>query len=262
MHFGPPPTESFPPGLPRTDCIWLDTVDSTNRYLFRLLGHSPRPEEGLVVAARHQTQGRGQQQATWHTSPGANLTASWLLYPDFLTPSGLFYLVKAVTLGVAQAVGALVEGRAAVQVKWPNDILIDGRKVAGILIENILVGTRVETSVVGVGLNVNETAFPPSLQSAAVSLRQVVGHPLSVRTVLGVVAEKLQHHYNRLRQDHPQAYDRQYLQSLYRYQEWAQYEAHAELFEGMIVGVTADGRLALQRAGELRYYHPKEVRYR
>lgn len=155
----------------------VDEIDSTSEELKRR-----QPEDGRVLVARCQSAGRGRRGAPWLSEPGTGLTFSVALRPG--VPKGLWpRLALATGLAVAEAVARLgVEA----EVKWPNDLLIEGKKVCGILVE--AVG---DVAVIGVGLNVNATDFPPELE--ATSLRVASGRGFDLPAVLGLVLESLKH---------------------------------------------------------------------
>lgn len=263
----------YPTGSPQLlgrNRLELDQVDSTNTYAWQLVREAQTRggntlQDGMLIQAQHQYAGRGQRGTTWLAAPGENLTFSLVLYPRGVTGGTLFLLHKAFSLAVADALSELLGPQHPVQIKWPNDILVDGRKVCGMLIENQLTATHVEVTVLGIGLNVNQRVFPADLAKRATSLGLVTGehHPL------GHVLDRLLSHieglYLPLRNvraldaGHTALLDHAYLQRLYRYQEWAPFQQGTERFQGMIVGVTRDGRLALQRSAGLRYYDFKEV---
>ena len=117
---------------------YLDETTSTND-----VARDPRYDAGAVVIAERQSRGRGQRGNSWSSSAGANLTFSVVLCPGFLEAAQQFYLSKAVSLAVCDTVESF---GVRPQVKWPNDIYIDGRKVAGILIENDLAGNFLSRS--------------------------------------------------------------------------------------------------------------------
>lgn len=148
---------------------WLDEAASTNDEV-RSRG------VGGVVVARRQSAGRGQRGNTWSSAAGQNLTFSMLLDTSFLPAAGQFLLSEVVALAV---VDALASFGVTAMVKWPNDIYVDSRKIAGILIENDIRGERLWRSVVGVGLNVNQTTFPAELPN-----------PTSMRLEGGVDAKR------------------------------------------------------------------------
>jgi BirA family biotin operon repressor/biotin-[acetyl-CoA-carboxylase] ligase len=245
--------------------IELDLVDSTSRYLWALLHERPSLAEGTVVMAHHQYAGRGQRGSTWHAEPGQNLTFSLLMRPNWLSTEGLFDLHKASSLAIAEALQHALPG-VPVQVKWPNDVLINGRKACGLLIENHLSGLNVETTVLGVGINVNQSSFGAELANRATSIAREGGVLVDLQPLFGQVLRSLEQWMAQLRQRHDAAVrtaiDRAYLSRLYRYQEWAPFAEQGHTFQGMIVGVTPEGKLAVQTpARDVRYYGFKEVSF-
>ena len=141
--------------------LWLDTVDSTNSVL---AGHISELDNLSVVAARFQTAGRGQGDHKWHSRAGENLTFSVLLRygPETAPLAAADALV--ITWTVSLALRRFLAGMGlAARIKWHNDIYVGDRKIAGMLIENKLEGQMIVRSIVGIGLNVNQTDFPADL---------------------------------------------------------------------------------------------------
>ncbi len=153
--------------------IELGSVDSTNKHAAELLAGG-KIGHGTVIVAHEQTAGRGQRGRNWFAMRGLDLTASVVLCPADLVVADQPALSKAMALAVHDVVsGVLAEaGRdpGRVRVKWPNDVLVDRRKIAGILIESTVRGARVGASVVGVGLNVNSTDLDIGLQATSLLL--------------------------------------------------------------------------------------------
>lgn len=156
-----------------TDIRWYDSVESTNDEARRLI----RDLDNLsVIAARCQTAGRGQGDHKWHSLPGENLTFSVVLK---FGERGLAPLAARDALLITETVTLalrlyLEEKGITVRIKWPNDIYTGDRKICGILIENILQGQDVASSIVGIGLNLNQTEFPSDLPNP-VSLALLTG---------------------------------------------------------------------------------------
>ena len=153
--------------------IWLEETDSTNRALRRHIGDY---DSLSFLAAYGQTAGRGQGDHTWFSTPGKNLTFSFLLrYSEFLghplATDDALLITCVTTLGIRDYL--LTHGVKA-DIKWPNDIWVDGKKICGILIENILEDGAIRESIIGVGLNLNETGWPPELPNP-VSLSELTG---------------------------------------------------------------------------------------
>jgi BirA family transcriptional regulator, biotin operon repressor / biotin---[acetyl-CoA-carboxylase] ligase len=221
-----------------------------------------RPPEGAVVWAVSQSAGRGQFGSKWVSAAGENLTFSVILYPEWLGLDQQFLLSQAVAVAISDAAAALLP-EAVVRIKWPNDIYVDGRKIAGVLIENVLSGSKWQSAVVGIGLNVNQQAFPPEA-GLAVSLAQLAGRALEVEPVLDRLLERLEFWYQRLKQPGAAAQLQQaYLERLYRLNEPMNFEEPgAAPFAGAIRGVSASGMLLVETAGTLRSFQPKAIRYR
>lgn len=157
--------------------ITYDVCESTNTTLRELLSGNEWLPGGTVVRAVTQTRGRGQRGNTWEAEPGMNLTFSMILRPGPVEPAYHFIVSEAVALGVANflmAEGAALGGEA-IEIKWPNDILAGGRKIAGILLENTLGsdGTLLYT-IAGIGININQTMFTAAAPNAT-SLSTLTG---------------------------------------------------------------------------------------
>ena len=235
--------------------ILLPVIPSTNDYALELL-RSERPEEGTVVQAQSQTRGRGQRGARWVAEPGRNLTVSVILYPTFLDPQRQFGLSKAMALAVADCVASLTG--LPPSIKWPNDLILAGRKVAGLLIENRLLAGRVDASVVGIGLNVNQVSFPPNLSDAG-SLLSVTGRELDLEHALATLHAAAIERYGELRAGSA-ATDEDYLSLLYGRGQEHGFAAGDRSFRGAIEGVDQEGRLLVRESGgALRAYRAKEI---
>lgn len=161
---------------------WLDTCTSTNS---ELAGRLDAPS-GYALATRCQTAGRGQRGNTWEAEPGANLTFSLLLRPQAIAAARQFELSMIVSLAIVDTVDALFAEAGSplrAEIKWPNDIYVSDRKICGILIENTLTGSRIDRSIAGIGLNVNQTRFVSDAPNPA-SLRGLTGHAYDLDPLL------------------------------------------------------------------------------
>ncbi|MDX1906842.1 MAG: biotin--[acetyl-CoA-carboxylase] ligase [Bacteroidia bacterium] len=233
-----------------------ESLPSTNVRAWELLADNP--PEGTVILTREQTAGRGQKGNTWQAVPGINLTFSVIYRPGFLDPRDLFALSKCACLAVRDVVATSVPG-AEVLVKWPNDILVNRRKVAGILIENQLAGARVQAAVIGIGLNVNQTQFPPEIADRATSLSLEAGRLMSLEAVLSQVLDRLEGYYIQLRQGQTAALDQTYLAHLYGYQEEVSMTFGGARQHLRILGTDRSGKLAATDGRIVHYFDIKEV---
>ncbi len=171
-------------GAPQAPIHVLESTTSTNDDARRLAAEGAA--HGTFVVSDTQSAGRGRGGHTWHSPEGANIYLSLLLRPN-LDALILPRFTLVVGLVVARAVEAFCPARALV--KWPNDVLIEGRKVAGVLVEGQLRGGRVSSVVVGVGVNVHDQTFPQELQAIATSLAAEGGANLDrSRVVASLVA--------------------------------------------------------------------------
>lgn len=231
--------------------IHLDRIDSTNNYA-RQLVRDKMPIEGTVVVAQVQTAGRGQRANTWLSQPGSNLTCSYILQPAFLAAPQQFLLGAAVALAVFDTVLKFVP-KKAVHIKWPNDVLVEEKKIAGILIENSLRGNQIDHSVVGIGLNVNQTNFAPELNATSLSL--VANTSLTCKEVLAELNVHLEKHYLRLRQGNMQAILNMFNQHLLGFKQQRLLTINNVDERVTIMGARPSGELQLQRANGSNTVH-------
>ena len=174
--------------------LWLDTVDSTNSELRKRISGL---DNLSIVATREQTAGRGQGTHTWFATPGQNLTFSILYrFEDACTlaASDALLITQVTTLALRDyLLGYGVRAR----IKWPNDIWVEDRKICGILIENTMTEGRVRASIVGIGLNLNETAWPAELPNP-VSLYELTGQHFEPASELVLLQKEIRRRFGQL----------------------------------------------------------------
>jgi len=237
--------------------IQLESIDSTNNYAVSLTG-SDRPEEGTVVWALEQTAGRGQGNNRWQSEPGRNLTFTIILYPAWLSPENQFLLNKAIALGV---LGFVSEYAEHASIKWPNDICIGTRKVSGILIENRLRGSWFDSSIVGIGINLNQTGFDPGLPNA-ISLAQLIHRELDPAEALQGVCKSIDLQWEQLIAGEFARISHNYNSALLFCNTPALFTKQNERFTGTVTGVDDQGRLMIRDTGRRLYrFAHKEVEY-
>lgn len=241
--------------------IELDSVDSTNSFAKEMLLNS-RPIEGTVIVAREQFAGRGQMGNKWDTEGGKNITLSIVLYPEHLDADKQFFLNMAIALAVKDFCEFVLHDE--VKIKWPNDIYYHDKKLGGILIENSISGSKITSSVVGIGLNVNQEEFDGDLPNP-VSLIQVK-KPAEAPTydlprLVEELCSYLEKYYLQLRQQHYNFLDKGYTVALYRYQQTYEFKRGQASFKGEINGVAKDGKLIIHSGGKELRFGFKEVEY-
>lgn len=221
---------------------------STNAYAIELLAKS-KPLDGLVITTDDQYAGEGQFGSKWVSESGQNCTFSLILYPDFLPAVDAFLLNMCVSLGLQEALAAIVKDQT-VQIKWPNDILLNGKKISGILIQNTVRGKFLEHAVIGIGINVNQTHFE-NLPGAG-SLRKTTGKYYDRKTVLQNVLQSMEAHYIQLKNspDTHQLYESwkaNYMKHLYLYKKWHTYSIKNKgTLTAQIIDIDHHGRVILE----------------
>jgi len=236
----------------------LVEMPSTNDYALEWIAKS-RPAEGAVVRADSQSAGRGQFGSRWQAEAGKNLTLSVVLYPNWLAIADQFYLSMVSALAVRDALAQL--GFPEAQVKWPNDVLLHGRKTAGILIQNSLKGTQIHASIVGIGLNVNQTHFAPELHRATSMMLEATG-AFDLQNIEATLFSSIEQHYLQLKAGKRRELADAYHHFLFRRNEWATYaRPNGTEFRAFLTGVDLPGgRLMLKlEDGSLELFEVKEI---
>jgi BirA family transcriptional regulator, biotin operon repressor / biotin---[acetyl-CoA-carboxylase] ligase len=236
--------------------VFVPECHSTNTLATQLSQNSA-VGEGTVVITRFQTAGRGQRGNTWSVEPGQNLTLSVVLTPGFLAVRHQFQLNIMTSLAVRDTLVDLLH-IPDISIKWPNDILVHGKKISGILIENQLTGSSIQNSIVGIGVNVNQTRFEIS---TATSMKNEANQQFDLQHVFEMLLGKIEARYLQVKQSKQSVQLTEYLYSLYRRGERHLYEADSDQFEGEIVGIDDGGRLAINANNEMKYFDVKQIRY-
>ncbi len=240
--------------FPTSRVVCLPTTRSTN-------DEARRPEyvHGDIVLAEEQTAGRGQRGNSWESTPGCNLTFSLILEPTFLPAENQFYLSETACLTL---VDTLSKHGIEARIKWPNDIYIDNRKVSGMLIENDLCGMTLQRSIVGIGLNVNQESFSPTLPNP-VSLSQVTGKKLDRKELLNDFCAMMYKRYRMLEEGDVSTLEQDYYAHLYRLNIPAEYVTpQGTRFRGIIRRVKPAGDLIVEHEdGSLKSYLFKEIEF-
>ncbi|MBL0256674.1 MAG: biotin--[acetyl-CoA-carboxylase] ligase [Bacteroidetes bacterium] len=223
--------------------ISLGTVMSTNSYMADLLKMRVMPE-GTLLKAAIQSAGRGQGESTWFSEKSKNMLLSFAFFPRFLLARDIFLLNKAYSLGIFDYVSSRLG--PGVKIKWPNDIYWEDKKVSGILIENQINSSAVIQSILGIGLNVNQESFPDYLTNA-VSMSMVLGKDLELEEEILDLCNCLEGRYLQLKREEHKELNADYLNVLYRYEEWHPFSANENSFSGKIMGIDPSGKLIVKR---------------
>ena len=235
--------------------FFLKNLPSTNTYTASLLRNTELPE-GAVIYTNYQTSGRGQAGNTWESEENKNLLLSIILLPSMINPADQFLISMAVSLGIIDFLRKYI---SALSIKWPNDIYVKNDKIAGILIENSILGDLIEHSIAGIGININQEKFLSNAPNP-VSLSILTGRQYDLAVCLHQLAIELDKRYKQLISEDFAAIRHDYLSLLYRHNEWGEFRDMNGKFKGRISNVTDTGRLQVERAdGIINDYAFKEI---
>ncbi|NHF60760.1 biotin--[acetyl-CoA-carboxylase] ligase [Flavobacteriaceae bacterium TP-CH-4] len=237
--------------------VKLDAIDSTSSYLKQLM-LSNLLDDFFVVTAKKQLSGRGQMGTKWNSEPGKNLTASILKKFTHLPITRRFYLNMVVSLAVFKTLEKL--GTPNLSIKWPNDILSGNFKICGILIENMISGDTIKSTIIGIGLNVNQTAFP-ALPNAS-SLKLLLGREVDLDELLMNLIEELRRLFLGFETMNDEGLQMKYEARMFRKDKPSAFELpDGNRLSGSIRGVSAGGKLIVEHEKALlKEYGFKEVK--
>ncbi|MEN9971854.1 MAG: hypothetical protein RIS20_201 [Bacteroidota bacterium] len=231
----------------------LDSVDSTNNFAAKLI-NDQICQNSAVILADEQSAGKGQMGNTWESAAAANLLSSFVWKPDNLSVTDQSKISWMISLSVHKL---LLRLGIDASIKWPNDIYVGSKKIAGILIENQLEGNHISWVIAGIGLNVNQCQFETT---NATSVQLVTGTTFRIKTILNELTDII-NGYLRQWNTIEDSLKSDYESLLYQKGQQAVFlDTHGE-FEGEILGVQDDGRLQIKVSNELRFYSLKEIQF-
>ena len=225
-----------------SNIISLLNLPSTNTYAANLLKSEVVPE-GTIIRTEFQSDGRGQKGNTWESEAGKNLIISIILHPENVAPSDQFLISMMISLGIYDF---LKEEFPGCRIKWPNDIYVNDDKIAGILIENSIIGETIESCIAGIGININQEKFSPDIPNP-VSLRTITGKETDTGTSLEKLLDCLDKRYKQLLYGEREPIRDEYVSMLYRAGEWSAFRSDGIIFKGRIQGITDSGSLKIEK---------------
>jgi BirA family biotin operon repressor/biotin-[acetyl-CoA-carboxylase] ligase len=240
--------------------LYFDSITSTNNYAMELV-HNGNAQHGSIVHAAHQTQGKGQRGKTWIDEPNQNLCFSLILNLN-LPIQYSFYISKWISTSLCQFINNHTQ--LSSKIKWPNDIYINDKKTAGILIENQIKGNQIEHTVIGIGLNVNQTVFAKHLNNATSLLHNLHPQqaPYNIFDLLQALIAHLNQNYLKLQTQNWPILNNQYAQHLYKINQLQQFSTNPQNpnFEAQITGVSPEGFLTLKTPQQyIQHYAVGEI---
>ena len=237
--------------------VFMPECHSTNTFALDLCQRPSNPADGTVVITANQSAGRGQRGSEWQAQPGKNLTFSIILKPHFLSIPDQFYLNVFASLAIRDYL--VLHECSDIAIKWPNDIYLNDKKVCGMLIENQLSGNRIDSTVLGIGLNINQEVFA---LAKATSLAMNKHQTFDLQTELDTLLPLIESRYLQLKQGRLAALLGEYLDSLYWVNEEHTFEsAKLGQFRGTIQGVDQAGQLKISVEGNDTLFGVKDLVY-
>ena len=238
--------------------IQLKKTTSTNSYL-KDLARAKTLEEGTVVCADYQLQGRGQRGNTWESEAGRNLLFSTIVYPSFIKANEQFIISQIISLAIKDFLSKRFDD---ISIKWPNDIYWKDKKIAGILIENNLQSDYISQSIIGIGLNVNQTNFKSDAPNPT-SMRLIGnGQEVDRSAILRLVMFYIDTYYEDAKNGKDSEIVEAYKAALYRKDGYHKYIDSSGYFYARIKDVEKSGVLVLEtKDGEEKRFAFKEVQY-
>ena len=239
--------------------IHLTETDSTNKYARESVAWQG---EATLITTDHQTAGRGQRGNAWESEAGKNLLFTLILPTQCIKACEQFALSELISVAICEV---LAQYTTDIRIKWPNDIYYKDKKLCGILIEHDLEGVHLSRSLIGIGLNVNQTRFVSNAPNP-ISLAQILGHEIARETLLNAIISRIIELYEQYTSSVPtlgrDALHAYYTQQLYRRNIQAPYSDAKGEFTAILRTVEPDGRLRLEdQQGSVRDYLFKEVSY-
>ncbi len=229
--------------------LYFDELESTNATAIEMKDQD-KLEEGSVVVTAYQENGKGLDDNQWESEIGKNLCLSFCLCPGFIKPQEQFLLNKVVSLAIADLVKELIP-RKQVKIKWPNDVYVEDKKIAGILINNSIQGDEMMYSIIGVGLNVNQTKFLSDAPNP-VSLKMLSKKESDLDWTLNRLCDCINFRFRGLMRDRNKI-NEEYLKKLYRFGLFEKYKIDQKTISAKITGIDEYGKLCLESNEAKKY---------
>lgn len=237
------------------EAYFLDQTTSTNDWMWQFV-KSRTPAEGAMVFANYQAQGKGRIARVWNSNRGENILCSFFLKPTFISLQQHASLNFSIALAVADTFSAFLSD--PISLKWPNDIICDNSKLAGILIENTIKGDKIENVVVGIGMNINQKHFEQEPQAASIFMLK--GQYTALEEVLSKLAQNLEKQYLRLRTANHQTILDEYNRRLYGKNTLVTIKTDNGVSEGILKEVKANGEIEIVTSEGLMRYQYNNVK--
>ncbi len=240
--------------------IFLPKVDSTNLEAWRQVKEREL-SNGTMIWTSNQYEGKGAANSIWSSDAEKNLTLSFIIYPDFLEIEHQFYLNMLTSLAIRETIEQLLENKSKVYIKWPNDIIVNNGKVSGMLIENSIYDSSIKTTIIGIGINVNQTIFPENIKNPT-SLKLISNKETEIFHCASVLCNNMKKWHSKLTEQKYSQINQSYHNHLYLINQENEFIKDNKVFKGIITGISEHGKLKIQTSEKnVSEFAFKEVEY-
>ncbi len=245
---------------------WKQSDYVSNNYPLSVIRYPlTKITEGVVLTTFNQMAGRGQMGNQWLAEPDQNIAFSIILRPTFLDAREQFHLNKAIALAVQDFFVSVFQEHNSelangLKVKWANDMYFYDEKIAGILIQNALSGSRLQHSIIGIGLNVNQLEFPDNFN--ATSLKRIFEKDFDLFELVEQLTKAIEQRYLQLKTGNFKKLHDEYISNLYRFGIESEFQyPNGEPFRGTIIGISPVGRLEVLTTEGVKNFDIKELKF-
>lgn len=237
--------------------LFFPSLHSTNDFAMVYMAKNT-PIEGTVISTHNQTKGKGQSGRNWMSGSKKNITLSLILYPTFLLPKDHFFLNMVFSISLVEFLSQKTSYE--VLTKWPNDIIINDSKIAGILLQSTMKSNSISTLIGGVGINIHSS--PEILETQTIHLQKLTNQSYDLDELEMELCTVIMHNYLLLKSNEHKDWKRRYLNNLYKRGEVCEFVnvKNSSNFLGEIIGVNEIGQLIIQVNNQLETFNQKEVK--
>ena len=240
-----------------SNLLFFENLPSTNTHTAGLLKKN-NLKEGTIIYTNYQSAGKGYSGNNWESEEGKNLLISIVVFPSFIRPEDQFLISMTISLGICDFLERFIPDCS---IKWPNDIYVNNDKIAGILIENYIIGELIESTIAGIGLNINQERFISPVPNP-VSLRMLTGMNYDLHACLLQLCGNLDKRYKQIIAGDSIQIKKEYISKLHRLNEWCKFRDSNGIYDGRILTIGDYGRLKIEkRDGKTCEYSFKEIEF-
>jgi len=232
-------------------------LDSTNEKAKMLIAEKMLKDKTVIVADE-QVAGKGQYGSKWIAEPGKNLLMSMVFQPGFLSLEKQFFLNMAISLACSKTINKFTSEK--LWIKWPNDLILKQKKIGGMLIEQMITGQKIDYSIIGIGININQENFPDDLSRAS-SLSILENKKFSIHDIFYELLSNSLKSYEQLQAHHYTDIKEDYLNHLLGFGNTQCYKWNGKKIKGCIEGINNDGKLKLRIGNNLHRFGLKDIEW-